>query len=74
MGNKDKAVTNIKLRSGLPALYVQVIAFLFLVAMFIVDKVFHFIIPPLGDPWYIGVASIAFFGADISQKLLNKIK
>ena len=66
--------TPIKLKAGIPTLYVQIIAFVFLVIMFVLDKIMHIIIPPLGNTWYLSVASIAFFGATVAEKLINKFK
>lgn len=68
-----EAVKHTKISQGLPTLYVQIIAFVFLIVMFVTDKVTHVVAPPLESYWYIGVSSIAFFGVSIAEKLFDKL-
>lgn len=63
----------INLTQNIPSKYVQIIAFVFLIVMFIVDKMTTMIHPPLEDLWYIAVASVAFFGSDFVSKIAERI-
>jgi len=69
---EDDSKVVVPLKQGLPAQYVQIIAFVFLVAMFIADKIMQAVKPPLEDYWYIGLATIAFFGASFAEKFMSR--
>ena len=63
---KDKAVS-----IGLPQAIIQLLSWLSLFVMFILDKVLHLILPPLPEYWYGIVFGVAAFGKAASI-LINR--
>ena len=48
--------------SGLPSVFVQVLAWLGLLLLYITDKLYRMVEPPLGDMWYAILTGVGVFG------------
>jgi len=62
----DKAVAS---KQGLPEATIQVLAWIALFGMFMVDKVMHIVVPPLDDVYYGIAAGVAVFGHGVGKVL-----
>jgi len=71
MKEETSKLNNEKVSIGLSQTIVQLLSWLSLFGMFVVDKVLHVIMPPLPDYWYGVVFGVAAFGKAASI-LMNK--
>lgn len=60
---EDKVVKT----TGLSERVIQIVSLLFLFLFVIVDKVLHYINPPITDEWYLGLFLVGIFGTEVSN-------